>query len=290
MLKKVYRRVRHSIVAFVPKHIPQSEEPFDYIFPRIIGTGFVVHEDGLIATNEHVIKALRELPPFPGYSGIPAAALFFILTNEGMVQIEVDVAGFIILPDLDHLPEYYGPPRSDIGFVHLKTGGLLPLSISPAGRAYEEGEEIATAGFPMGTDHLNAPGFLHQFTPTLQAGIISAVHPFACDAPHGFTINVMVQGGASGSPVFSQETGDVLGIVYASLNDIRDDGKSLVPTNYTYAVSSNVIQVGLKIALANAEFKNSRQNHPSFRSEIEGQEFYNSRTGKYYKSGAKLPW
>jgi len=29
----------------------------------------------------------------------------------------------------------------------------------------EEGLEVATAGYPMGTDALTAPGYLHQVTP-----------------------------------------------------------------------------------------------------------------------------
>jgi V8-like Glu-specific endopeptidase len=42
-------------------------------------------------------------------------------------------------------------------------------------------------------------------------------------------MNAMVQGGASGSPIFSRETGEVLGAVYAGVFDYEmedgDDGK-----------------------------------------------------------------
>jgi hypothetical protein len=52
--------------------------------------------------------------------------------------------------------------------------------------------------------------------PPLQAGIISATLPFPGTRPHGYLINVMIQGGASGSPVFLSDSGTVIGAVYSS--------------------------------------------------------------------------
>ena len=46
-----YRSMKSSIVAFVAKYVPVSDQDGPPPFPPIIGTGFVVHEDGLIATN-----------------------------------------------------------------------------------------------------------------------------------------------------------------------------------------------------------------------------------------------
>jgi hypothetical protein len=112
--------------------------------------------------------------------------------------------------------------------------------------------EIATAGFPMGTDALSAPGWIHQMTPTLQRGIVSAVLPFTCNTPHGFAINVMTQGGASGSPVFYPNTGEVAGVLYGGLFDIGlTKGKDLykVPTNISYVVPSHYIKRILTTAL-----------------------------------------
>ena len=44
---------------------------------------------------------------------------------------------------------------------------------------------------------------------------MSGVFPFEVPHAHGFTIDVMNQGGASGSPVFDPESGDVLGVIHA---------------------------------------------------------------------------
>jgi len=125
---------------------------------------------------------------------------------------------------------YYGPPKPDVAFVHVKMKGLPKANVKYDLKEIKEGQEIATAGFPMGTETLMAPGYLHQLTPTLQKGIISAVLPFECESPHAIMVNVMVQGGASGSPVFLPDTGDVIGVLYGSLSDTRQT-KSGLPNN-----------------------------------------------------------
>jgi S1-C subfamily serine protease len=251
MLIETYRRLRNSIVAFVPKFAPDQRTAQN--FPPIFGIGFVVHEDGLIATNDHVISAFSGLPRPEGHREWPVQAIFFILTDKGMANFIAEVGGVARLSTFGPVPVYYGPPKPDIAFVQLKARDLLPVTLRPHGAMYEEGEEIATAGFPMGTDLLTVPGQLHQISPTLQAGIVSAVHPFPCTTPHGFTIDVMVQGGASGSPIFNIQTGEVLGAVYAGIFDpqIGEDGKvHRHPTNYTYSVPSHFFVNSLSQVLA----------------------------------------
>jgi S1-C subfamily serine protease len=258
-----YKLVKSTIVAFVAKYVPVYDQSSPPQFPPIIGTGFVVREDGIIATNAHVLHAFRNVfaPPDAPKDDWPVVCIMLKLIDQGMLEIPLEILGAVGLRQA--MPEgafYYGPQNGpDLAFVHVKARGLPTVALDA--RVIEEGAEIATAGFPMGTDALLAPGWIHQVTPTLQRGIISAVLPFPCPTPHAYAVNVMVQGGASGSPVFLSESGEVVGVLYAGLNDTRlalgKGGASsqesqpepivyTVPTNISYVVPSHYIRTTLE--------------------------------------------
>lgn len=250
-----YKRIKRSIVAFTQKHerLPdKNAKPPE--FPTIIGTGFVIREDGIIVTNKHVVEAFTDvpLPPDVHQDNYPVHAMIFKETEVGISYTPVEILNIGTIRGFP--PEvYYGPKEGpDLAFVQAKVRGLSPVELED-GIVLEEGLEVGTSGFPMGTVALTAPGWLHQVTPTLQKGIISSILPFPCKCPHGFTINVMVQGGASGSPVFQWESGKVLGILYASLKDlcyfaINNNHYSvpLLSTNISYVVPSYYISKILK--------------------------------------------
>ena len=102
-LPETFEAIRPSVVAFISRigFAVSGEEP--PIFPHIIGTGFFVHEKGIVATNRHVIEAIEKVNEayspdlLNGHS--PIGALVFTKINAiGTIWeigvLNVDVMGW----------------------------------------------------------------------------------------------------------------------------------------------------------------------------------------------------
>lgn len=242
-LASTYEKVKPSIVAIASRVSPQPN------YLPIIGTGFVGREDGVIFTCDHVIKGIAKLPRAKGKpkEEWPAVVLFYHnIPDKGMITIPMDIQGAIGIQKYEHKGPYYGEDIPDMGALLVNYSGLPAMELSGE-MEFREGAPIAVAGFPMGEDTLLAPGWLHQISPTLQSGIISAVLPFPCKAPHAYLMDVMIKGGSSGSPVFDPASGKVLGMAYAKLQerkDIDDSGRAIKcfdPTTLSFVLPSRYL-------------------------------------------------
>jgi S1-C subfamily serine protease len=260
-LSESYSRIKGSIVGFAPAYFPQ-DQPAPR-FPEIFATGFVIREDGLIATNHHVVRFIvenvianaPEVPP----NRSPCIAVICKYMRDYWLHANLQVLNYALIDAFVPGQVYYGPNQPDIAFVQVKASGLPTVDFDDS-VSLEEGIEIATAGYPLGSDLLTAPGYLHQVTPTLRKGIISAVLPFPSPNPHAFIIDHMSQGGASGSPVFLPDTANVIGMLYAGFEDTyctsterpHSDNNPphrhlvTVPTNMSYVVPSRLIVALMK--------------------------------------------
>jgi len=278
-LVESYRRIKQSIVAFVAKNTPEVVGSDGRPGLRhIIGTGFVLRADGVIVTNEHVVRLFPQLPRSNSQENWPVEALLLWQEDIGVVQLQLPVIG-VGIPKTETPKVFYGAERPDIALVHVKATGLPAIEVDDD-FVPVEGMRIATAGFPMGTDALMAGGWLQQMTPTLQEGVVSAVLPFACRHAHGYTINIMVQGGASGSPVFCPETGKVVGLLYAALVEPR--GNSIQPTNISYVLSGDNLSKALAVIAGSAEFA-PPSDAPSVQKMLENTYLHNPFDDKLYR-------
>lgn len=242
-LPSIYLEVKKSVVAIVSK---VSSQPH---FPNIVGTGFIINENGLVFTCDHVINAIEKLPRrqnAPREEWPAEVWMFHFEPDKGAVFVPMEIKGVIQTALFKAGGYYYGENLPDMGIIEVDFKGLPSLQISPEFN-FKEGDLVALSGFPLGEETLLAPGWLHQLSPTLQTGVISAVLPHPCKHPHGILLDVMCKGGSSGSPVFDVSTGEVIAMVYAGLNEkkvMRGQGMTVYEnsTSLSLAITCNFIK------------------------------------------------
>jgi S1-C subfamily serine protease len=239
-LEITFETVRPSIVAFASRFVPRERPDF----PEIIGTGFVVDSRGVAVTNRHVIDALRALPRHPRTNDPSAFCILPTSIQKSgdqryMGTLFVGIRGYNALESFMPAGPYYGEALPDFGFIQLEVQGLSALSLTEDECSVRVGMPVATVGFPLGTDALLFYDKISQVMPFLRHGIVSSVLPFPCPYPHGFTIDVMAQGGSSGSPIFLPDRPLVVGILHAGFSK----------TNITYGIPSSILAKGLRECL-----------------------------------------
>jgi hypothetical protein len=216
----------------------RSAEPKAPGFPPLIGTGFFIDRRGLIATNEHVVEAMQQ---------IPAAARFVMLFPEPASIAGETRFGVILRPiksvnsvsSFESNSPFFGQAKPDFAFVQIDVQDVPALEICGDSNTIEVGLEVATLGFPMGEVPLMPydQSKASQISAFARRGIVSSVLPCACADPHGFSIDVLSEGGASGSPIFRVDDPSVIGILHA--------GYPGAPI--TYGVPGHLLKTGFEL-------------------------------------------
>lgn len=245
-LADAYGRLKPAVVAITDR---RGDNPH---FPRVIGTGFVINAAGVVATNLHVAEALFQLEPLAGFEGIPATALLFVPTDDGLGGVTLEIKE-ILAPQLREHSVYSTPRQFDLALLLVSTGDLPSVEIETDPMQYIEGMQVGCAGFPFGQGLLQASGVLGQIGPTLTHGVLASVNPFPCDNPHALLLDITTHGGSSGSPVFAANTGKVVGVnsaTFAPNRMVGPGGEEVVlPTGLATAVPSTHLDLFFKQAL-----------------------------------------
>jgi hypothetical protein len=208
-----------SVLGFITK-LSVGPKPY---FPEIFGTGFFVDSCGLAATNRHVIDVFTQLRPHPKTGESPLAAFLFFPGEDGnsWQMLIVDVVAWNAVAEFTSSGEWYGQTIPDIGFVQMGVREVSALKLATEESYLRIGMEIATIGYPMGNLPLTALGKLNQASPFIRHGIVSSLFPFPTALPHGFTMDIMQQGGSSGSPVLRAQDGAVVGMMSSGIPEWR---------------------------------------------------------------------
>jgi S1-C subfamily serine protease len=193
----------------------------------VVGTGFLINDDGYFITAAHVLALYKADSPQLGavirQNKFGGGSRWFEVIEKDESH---DLALCRIIGYTAHLPKDFNREHPDI---------YIPFaSVRVAKEAVKTGQFIVLAGFPLGS-----------WNPAIQLGTIAAtetVSPNAGRVPAGqrelLQISVSGNKGNSGSPVISLRTGDVVGVV---IQEIPAPLYSSIETPLPFGQSSGIM-------------------------------------------------
>lgn len=147
------------------------------------GTGFFISEDGLIVTNEHVIKDAFEVrAKLP--DGSTRAVLGHLARN----------------------------PERDVALVKAEGGGYTPLPLGEDVKV-KQGMKVLTVGNPLGLTFSVSEGIVAEVRPN---GLPEKYEHLSATQGAIIQLTAFSAMGASGSPILSED-GKVIAVLFAGL-------------------------------------------------------------------------
>ncbi len=226
-LARIVQQIKPSIVAvgtFMPKRAPRA---------LFRGTGFVVGDGTLVATNAHVI------PNSLAAEKLEKIAVFTKQENRNQMYFAT-----LLATDNVH----------DVALLKLDKGRLPALKIDTVS-AVHEGERYVFTGYPI--------GMVLGLYPATHEGIVSAITPVAIpmiksrqlDArlvkqlrhPYFvYQMDAIAYPGNSGSPLYQPQTGRVVGIINSVF--VKESREKILsnPSGISYAIPIVYLQNLLK--------------------------------------------
>jgi S1-C subfamily serine protease len=192
------------------------------------GTGFVVGDGRLVATNSHVILEATDQDSL------------MILARQGS-EIRPYPAQ-LVTRDAEH----------DLALLRI-TGPALPALTLGNSDAVREGQSVAFSGFPIG----GALGF----SPVTHRGMISSITPIAIPIGNAqqlkdqsirrlrsgafpiFQLDGTAYPGNSGGPLFDPDSGEVLGVINMVLIKSTKEAMLEKPSGISYAIPARHLAV-----------------------------------------------
>ena len=220
-LPAAIERIRPSIVA-VGTTEPTRNPPYQFR-----GTGFVVGDGTLVATNNHV------LPPAVDDAHREVVAVAIPQSGGDAMVREAT----IVARDADH----------DVAVLRLSGPALPAVRLGDASRV-REGDSFAFTGFPIGS--------VLGLYPATHRALVSAITPVALPQATArsldpaliarlrgerfaiFQLDATAYPGNSGSPMFDVETGDVVAIVNMVFVKGGKETALSQPSGISYAIPS----------------------------------------------------
>lgn len=180
----------------------------------VIGSGFVISEDGYIVTNYHVAE------PYLLYGSSGGYDLKVVMFDDTVYDAEI--VGF--------------EKQNDIAVLKINASGLNPVTIGNMANV-RVGNNVCVVGNPLG-----------ELTYTMTVGKVSALDRVISTAVstsiNVFQIDAAVNSGNSGGPVYN-DRGEVIGIVDAKYSASDAEGLGFViPIDDAMNIITELIEHG----------------------------------------------
>lgn len=199
---------------------------------QLQGTGFVIGDGTIVATNYHVVE---------GELGIDSkqSRVVFIGTGRNPRISEADVIA--------------SDPLHDLALLRIKTK-LTPLKLAKTGQL-SDGKEVAFTGFPIGAVLGLYPathrGLIAAYTPVIipssNASQLSITMLKRLKAPYFiYQMDATAYPGNSGSPVYELERGEVVAIINKVFVQQTKESAITNPSGISYSIPVKYLSKLLK--------------------------------------------
>ena len=171
----------------------------------IEGTGFLVGPQQ-VATCAHVVESLQVIRQRQGLRPFAWGVQFVYPSASGAGDMTTAFRSFAVA---------HSDERIDIAILKLdgKPIAPSPLSVVPHDFIPAVGEAVGLCGYAHGSVLLRRGKAIYRFGPVVQAGAIAALSSFDLAKPEAAILDLVTGPAASGSPIFRQATGEVLGLL-----------------------------------------------------------------------------
>lgn len=194
------------------------------------GTGFIVGDGSLVATNAHVIPESTD-PDGP-------TLVIQVRSSNGELQLR---RAQLTSRDKEH----------DLAVLRIEGPSLPALTLANSDTV-REGQSVGFTGFPIG----GALGF----SPVTHRGIVSSITPIALPGGNAqqlnqrlirqlksgafniFQLDATAYPGNSGSPVFNTESGEVIGVINMVFIKGSKEAALTAPSGISYAIPANFLR------------------------------------------------
>jgi len=201
---------------------------------QLRGTGFVVANGSLVATNAHVVPE----------NASPDDPVLVVMVRNAQGETQIRRAE-LSRRDKEH----------DLAVIRIDGAPLPALTLSNSDKV-REGLSIGFTGFPIG-------GVL-GFSPVTHRGMVSSITPIAIPGGNAqqlneklirriksgtfdiFQLDATAYPGNSGSPVFDAESGQVIGVINMVLIKGSKEAALTHPSGISYAIPANFLSALLQ--------------------------------------------